>query len=127
MGASNINAFFDPHTLAIGFIFAIAVIGYMIFQDWRDGKFDRNRNTIPDTGDPVLNRFLEGIAKSMQGLQAHYNDETTVLLTNIQIDHRDQFSLLRDTKAIAEKNATKLDEILKYGVPVYKPYAIRGE
>lgn len=121
----EIPDFFALHgsDLTTAALLAFVVLGYMVFQDWRDGKFDRNKNQIPDTGDPILNRFLEGIAKSMQGLQAHYNEETTVRLTELQNEHRDQFSLLRNIKETGERNQTKIDEILKYGSYVPQPNA----
>lgn len=119
MQPSDISALLEPNTLAVGFIFAFTVLGYMVFQDWRDGKFNK-KNTMPDTGDPVLNRFLQGISESMKGLQAHYNDETTALLTGLQTDHKEQFGLLRELKDRGDRNGSKLDEILKYGVPSYQ-------
>lgn len=120
MGLSDLNATFDPHTLGVGFVVAIAILGYMVFQDWRDGKFNRDRMSVPETGDPVLNRFLGELAQSMGKLQAHYNDETTKVLTDLQVEHRDMFALLRKIMDIVEKNGLKADEILKYGVPVYR-------
>lgn len=120
----DVTDFFALHgsDLMTAFFLAVAVIGYMVFQDWRDGKFSKDRKVpIPVTDSPVMNRFLEELANSMKGLQAHFNDETTFLLTEIQQDTKPIPDMQKDIGEILDiarnTRATQI-EAMKYGVPV---------
>lgn len=79
---------------------AIAVIGYLGYQDWRDGKFKKG---TPD------NTNLENMAADMSHLRLHFNDDLTRILTEMQIDQKDSTKTLN-------KIAVGQEEMMKYGV-----------
>lgn len=78
---------------------AIAVIGYLAYQDWRDGKFKRNKAEDSDE----LTYTKENALGDMKHLRMHFNDELTPLLTDI----RDGIKGIQN----------KFDEYDKYGFP----------
>lgn len=77
---------------------AVMVLAYLAYQDYRDGKFRK---------EPPTTKIL----KEAEYMHAHYNDELSDTLVRME---GKQDKTLEETT----KNSAKLDEVLKYGVPM---------
>lgn len=95
---------------------ALAVISYLAYQDWRDGKFD-NRNNIEDVGD--AERLVE-MQKDMSHLRLHFNDELTALLTSMQIAQGQQTKILEKISDSMVVVLNRQNEMMTYGVTCRK-------
>lgn len=96
----------DSFLAAVGTIIGIAALTF--YRDWRDGKplFRRGND---DMGDREM-------LSLMRGLKAHYNDDTTRILTDICLK-LDKIDDLRDSIRVGfAAMSQKFNEWDRYGI-----------
>lgn len=95
---------------------ALMVLGYLAWQDWRDGRFFNKRTPSNDIGG-----VIKQMGEQMSHLKVHFNDDITRILTDMQI------TLVKMTEKQDEyhkQNSDRLnrvlnnqDEAFTYGLP----------
>lgn len=104
----------------IGTILGIAAV--MVLRDLRDGKPLFRKPHSSEIADPLtslaafMKEKVQEISTSQSQLQHHYNDETTAILTSIQITLSDIKECVGIMNRGIDKVSNKLDEFEKYGV-----------
>jgi hypothetical protein len=88
----------------------IGLITYIIWQDWRNGRLIKGGTKEVNADN---RNVMQSVLSQMEILTAHFNHDTTSLLTEIRDGQNEMRDCLKGTKA-------KLEEIQKYGVKLLK-------
>ena len=88
----------------------IGLIVYIIWQDWRAGKLIKGGTREVDADN---RNVMQTMLSQMEGLTAHFNHDTTALLTEIRDGQREM-------KECVKKSNVILAEFKEYGVKARK-------